>query len=859
MINELFQAIYEKYTADTLLPYGAETQELIDLRWNGMDGGCLRAFFFNDEFSDEMGHQVGAVTDINYVQSKEGYDQAVEGNGSTSVLNAKRDTDIDDLTTFSIAFLMKPVSDGENNEGRVLDKSALYVWLSDEAAGYVKLQVEVVYSGTNALSTSKCMVPLSKWSDIGITYDEDGDRKIYIYLNGAEVAYDAQTASTGTRTSDAANSLYLLNRADGTRCFDGKLDRLHIYNRVLSLTEIKRLAQNGLAALWNFQDTCDDSLGVHHGNPTKVTYAAGERGRAAGFLQVDSVANVGLTGVLQNLKRFGIRVRVMVPSKPAAADGKLLWKYFGGGNGWYLRLNFAVGSMTIEADLEAPTDALSISSTTISYGVWYDIALSYDDFGDRKIHLWVDGVEVAYGTQNAAVGALGSDANEELLIGNDDGAVKSVQGYLERVAFYNRPLVTAELTGAELFIWRRGTRPVLSVSGGAWDAVGLRDPILLTDENGEVAVVNGQYVMYYTGKGTAGARAIGRAVSDDGISWTKSPATAVLTVGAGAEWDDTDVHMGSVILMNDGTYRLYYGGYDSGPAYGLGLATSPDGITWTKHGGNPIALGTSWVSDNNVLAVPFVTKLSTGVWKLMFEGNSAFKCYLGTSADGIAWAIANGGNAVMQSTAGEWDSNGVANPKLYELAANKYLLGYNGQAGAAQYSIGFAYSTDLINWTKCGGNPVMVRGPAEWELARIENAFIAKQDVGTDTVRMWWFGGPEATYFRIGYATCPQTSLDVFGLIDVTGWEKYVDPPLADGGALQLCEVGGVAEPFYQSLSLPTGVYRVSFLAKTDGSEVTMADVEAFASALFANEIYDLEYTSKGDGVYLVTGKFSVA
>ena len=51
---------------------------------------------------------------------------------------------------------------------------------------------------------------------------------------------------------------------------------------MVSDEQIKRLAQNGIAALWNFEDNCNDELGVHHGNPTHVTYVTGEAGKAAG-------------------------------------------------------------------------------------------------------------------------------------------------------------------------------------------------------------------------------------------------------------------------------------------------------------------------------------------------------------------------------------------------------------------------------------------------------------------------------------------------------------------------------------------------------------------------------------------------
>ncbi len=849
---------------NVLCKNAGSSQEDIDLRWNGMEDACLRAFFFNGNCTDEMGNGDGTPSNVSYVQSKEGYGQAAESNGNTTSIVCGSGSDIDDLTTFSVGFAINPDSDGEGNEGRIFDKGALVAYVRDESEGYVSLTVQVQYGTQDAVSTSEKMIPIGKWSDVAITYDENGDRQIHIYLDGGEAAYQTQQASQGSRTSDAANSLYLLNNSAGNRCFEGKIDRFVLWGRELSQEEIKRLAQNGTGALWNFEDNCDDELGIHHGRPINVSFADGEDGRAAGFFQSDSLVNVGKTPFLQNLPRFGVRVKIKVPSKPSISTCYLIHKYLSG-NGWAFGLYFDEDGMRLWGIVKAPTDGLSESSTKISYGEWHEIALSYDDYGDRKVHLWADASEVAYDTQQAAVGEVYSDANAELIIGNYTTTTnKCLYGYIERLVFYRRPLVTSELSGGELLCWSRGHRPILGASGGSWDSTTLRDPILLMNEEGKVEKVNGQYVLYYTGGFGYLEYRIGRAVSEDGVHWTKNPSdSAVLSVGSAGSWDEKYVAMGTAIKMNPvppeagDQYRLYYSGRDDAGNFGLGLATSSDGINFTKHSGNPLVTGDKWNTDNGALGVAYVVKLSTGQWALMFEGNTACACYLGLSADGISWTAANDGDPVLEGSAGEWDSAGVANPKLFELAPGKYLLGFNGQAGNAQWNIGFAYSTDLTNWTKFSGNPVMVRGPAEWDLARIENAFIATQDVGTDSVRMWYFGGPDSTYFRIGYATCKQTTMDIFDMIDVTGWQKHVEPNLYDGHSVQLCEAGGAAKQFCQTKTLTAQDYIVSFLARTDGSEVTSADVAPFADTALINEISEPHYEHVGDGVYLCWGKFT--
>lgn len=145
------------------------SQEDIDLRWNGMEGDCLRAFFFNGNCADEMANADGTPSNVTYVPSKEGYDQAAESNGNTTSIVCGSGSDIDDLTTFSVALVINPDSDGEENEGRIFDKGALLAYVHDESEGYVRVTVRVKYGTQDAVSTSERMIPIGKWSDVAIT------------------------------------------------------------------------------------------------------------------------------------------------------------------------------------------------------------------------------------------------------------------------------------------------------------------------------------------------------------------------------------------------------------------------------------------------------------------------------------------------------------------------------------------------------------------------------------------------------------------------------------------------------------------------------------------------------------------
>lgn len=111
-----------------------------------------------------------------------------------------------------------------------------------------QIQFYWIYSGTSVDSRSSASdtIPLNVWKHVAATYDVNGDRKARLYIDGEEVSYASQTASTGTRQDNSAVNLYIGNATTGgTRFFPGKIDDVRIYNRALSANEIMQLYNSG--------------------------------------------------------------------------------------------------------------------------------------------------------------------------------------------------------------------------------------------------------------------------------------------------------------------------------------------------------------------------------------------------------------------------------------------------------------------------------------------------------------------------------------------------------------------------------------------------------------------------------------
>jgi predicted GH43/DUF377 family glycosyl hydrolase len=152
-----------------------------------------------------------------------------------------------------------------------------------------------------------------------------------------------------------------------------------------------------------------------------------------------------------------------------------------------------------------------------------------------------------------------------------------------------------DLTGP----WRRTEKPVLTRgSMSEWDGEYIMPNTILRLEDGSFRI-------YYTGGGNYPGNdlfsGIGMATSTDGIKWVKynDPATAdhpyadsdpVLQATKKGDFYDGFPWSACVIKISEG-FGMYYGALDMKVAsekVELAYATSPDGIHWEKHPGNPV-------------------------------------------------------------------------------------------------------------------------------------------------------------------------------------------------------------------------------------------------------------------------------
>ena len=233
--------------------------------------------------------------------------------------------------------------------------------------------------------------------------------------------------------------------------------------------------------------------------------------------------------------------------------------------------------------------------------------------------------------------------------------------------------------------------PILTSSGNYYDYYGIAQPVVLYDE--------GIYKMWCLGLDyTGGGRShIVYAESNDGLIWTAYSGNPVLSPGNYGHWDSGNVQPGAVI-KDGGIYKMFYTGWsDQYSNWNIGLATSINGINWTKHP-QPILYGTSgWEYQ---IIVSSVIKINNQYYLYYTGRNSSnYAIGLATSSYGINFTKYSG-NPVLVSDA-PWELNGILDASVVNI--NETLkMAYMNSNGTG---FGFATSSDGMNWTKANNNP----------------------------------------------------------------------------------------------------------------------------------------------------------
>jgi len=183
--------------------------------------------------------------------------------------------------------------------------------------------------------------------------------------------------------------------------------------------------------------------------------------------------------------------------------------------------------------------------------------------------------------------------------------------------------------------------------------------------------------------------------------------TQVLNVGP-SQWDAN--HLLRPWVVYDGSsFTMWYAGENSQGADRIGMATSNDGISWTKYSGNPVLdIGSPGSWDGDSVGDPYVIH-EDNQYRMWYTGQTwgatpaddMYRIGYATSPDGIRWTRYSENPVLTTGSLGSWDDRRVWRPSVISTGSG-YVMYYRGAAviEGSQAKAGVATSSDGIHWTK---------------------------------------------------------------------------------------------------------------------------------------------------------------
>jgi predicted GH43/DUF377 family glycosyl hydrolase len=296
--------------------------------------------------------------------------------------------------------------------------------------------------------------------------------------------------------------------------------------------------------------------------------------------------------------------------------------------------------------------------------------------------------------------------------------------------------------------------PVLSMTAStSEDSDNVDDPA--------VQKIGSSYVMWYSGTAEDGSGpAIFEATSSNGKNWTRANGGDPVMVGGTGAFDEHGVFAPQVIYDaadSSAPYKMYYSGI--GDVFGtIGYATSPDGITWTKHTGPVLDHGQPGSADSFAALDPSVMK-DGQTWKMWYTGDDSNRKRVAyaTSQDGINWT--KGGRVISPE-----DSNVSANlaEGAFSPTVWKDASGYHMVLAGRKFVSGTTYQTKLINASSSDGiswNPGSIAlnqggTSSKFDFSNLNSPYVLPDGSG---FKLWYSGNSiDANgnfHTRIGHAT----------------------------------------------------------------------------------------------------------
>ena len=294
-------------------------------------------------------------------------------------------------------------------------------------------------SGSDAVS-GMSSVGDGKWHFVAGSYEGPSTNIVKIYVDGLLDGMGVIATPANTSSADYVIGSFL----DNTGYFNGRLDELIVYNRVITADEVVKYynADMGCVAYWQMENNWLDAAGNNNTlNSGTAAFATADKkfGSAAGSfngsnqytansapVNINLTANFSISGWIypKAAQTGGI-----IDRGTESAAGWELWYESGQSISYHHNWNRSQG-----------TETISSQSASVPLYAWTHVAAVYTN---KKVSLYVNGIEVASKTfaNNPVI-----DGSEWIEIGvNRPGGDEYFNGLIDELEIYNRALSAEEV------------------------------------------------------------------------------------------------------------------------------------------------------------------------------------------------------------------------------------------------------------------------------------------------------------------------------------------------------------------------------------------------------------------------------
>ncbi len=416
--------------------------------------------------------------------------------------------------------------------------------LADDDTGIQSLYFVTQFSGVAGQWHAPAgVITLNSWQHVCVTYDNtSASNDPVFYVNGVSVPVTEHVTPVGTVSAEHA-SLTVLRigdmRTDTASSFDGAVDEVRLYSRILSASEIKGLydlgapnksntsastpqgtgnLDSGLAAYWKLDENTGTSAGDTSANALTgtltngPTWTTGRIGSAVQFDGTNDRIEVGDQSTLEGYDQISVSAWAN-PSVISGAEETIVSKEL------IFKLDISATAGNVARFMTGNSWSGLHSTTVLSTGTWYHIVGTYDGV-TKKIY-----INGALEASTALTGNITTNTRSVQIGSYDSSGTPTafLTGAIDEVRVYNRALSAEEV--ANLY---RLTAPTGTDTGlvGYWS-------------------MNGQDTTATTAYDRSGAANSG--------TLTNGPTKVIGKLGQALNFDGTDdyVNAGSATIIDN--------------------------------------------------------------------------------------------------------------------------------------------------------------------------------------------------------------------------------------------------------------------------------------------------------------------